>query len=505
MFKTIPDLIEINFKKYKNKKIFYYNNRYITYSEFKLLLDKTKVFLKKKKLSKNSKISVCMEKSLDQILIMIASISLNYVVVPILPVLKKDSISHIIKNSDTKLIITDQKRSSEIPDIYFNNVLFFSINQLDSVVLKNINFVRNKNLPNNPAFIIYSSGSTGMPKGIVIPHSNLLKGAKIVSSYLGTKFSDKILGILSFNFDYGLNQIWQTLYKACTLYLYDFFLPNDLVSFIRKNKITVLPLMPVIITLAFQNVKKIVSKKVRYICTSGGTVEKDKIHILRKIFPNSKIYLMYGLTEAFRSSYLLPSKIIKKFNSIGAAIPTVKLHILREDYTDCKVNEIGELVHRGGCISLGYYKDKKKTNNVFKKIKRFKNEVVVFSGDLVKKDKDGDIYFVGRKDHMIKTAGYRVSPTEVELQINKIKNIKFSLVTSVYDRIMGEKIICAYTTKNYKAINKDQLFKNSEILLPTHMQPKDFIYFKEFPITGNQGKINRPFIIHLIKEKFDNH
>ena len=500
---TIPDLIEINSKKYKNKRIFYFDNKYITYGEFKELLDKTKSFLKSLKLKKNSKISICMGKSLDQILIMIASISLNYVVVPILPALKKHSIHHIIRNSNSKLIITDTKRSLEIPEIFAKKILIFSLSKLDSVKFCSNKNLKNKILPNDPSFIIYSSGSTGMPKGILIPHVNLLKGAKIVSKYLDTKFNDRILGILSFNFDYGLNQIWQTLYKGCTLYLYDFFFPNDLLIFIKKHKITALPLMPVIISLAFQNINRTVSRKVRYICTSGGPVDKNIIYRLKKLFPRSKIYLMYGLTEAFRSSYLLPSKVLKKPNSIGSAIPTVKLHILRDDHKDCKVNEIGELVHRGGCISLGYFKDKKKTSKVFRRVPRFDNEIVVFSGDLVKRDNDGDIYFIGRKDHMIKTAGHRVSPTEVELQINKIKNIKFSLACGVYDKIRGQKIVCAYTTTNNKYINKNKLFRNIETLLPTHMQPVDFIYFKKFPITGNQGKINRPFVTNLIKKKFD--
>ncbi len=212
---------------------------------------------------------------------------------------------------------------------------------------------------------------------------------------------------------------------------------------------------------------------------------------------------MYGLTEAFRSTYLKPNKVLKKYNSIGKAIPKVKIHILNTKLQDCKVGEVGELVHRGGCISKGYYRDSKNTKKVFRKIKRFPGEKVVFSGDLVKKDNEGDIFFIGRKDHMIKTAGYRVSPTEVENQIMKIKNIKFVVVTSKYDSIKGQKIICAYTTKNKKKISDGFFIKSCQNYLPTYMIPANKYFFKKLPITGNQGKINRSEVIKKIKVKND--
>ena len=220
--------------------------------------------------------------------------------------------------------------------------------------------------------------------------------------------------------------------------------------------------MPVIMTLAFQETIKKKFNNIRYICTSGGPVEKKLIVKLKKIFPKAKIYLMYGLTEAFRSTFLEPKKALIKYDSIGQSIPSVKIHILNSKLIDCKVGEIGELVHRGGCISKGYFNDKIKTNKIFKKIKRFPKEVVVFSGDLVRKDKDGDIYYVGRKDSLIKTAGYRVSPTEIEKIIQKIPQIKFAVACGVYDSIKGQKIICAYTSYNKKKISKN-LLSNSII------------------------------------------
>jgi acyl-coenzyme A synthetase/AMP-(fatty) acid ligase len=504
---NIPDILNYNLKKFQNKKIIFEKKKYYKYSDLVERVKFTVNIILSFNLKKNSKICVCMDKSIDQITVILAILSSGNVVVPILPNLKKNNIDHVIRNSDSKLIFVDKDRFSEI-SIKFHNIVYqYSYSDLlkKNNKIKNDNLKKIKILNKNPAFIIYSSGSTGMPKGIVVPHNNLVKGARIVSKYLQTKKSDRILGILSFNFDYGLNQLWQTLLLGCKLYLYNYTISYDYYKFIYRHKITVLPLMPVIMTLSSENAyyKKSI-ESVRYICTSGGEVQEITLRKIKKIFPKSKIYLMYGLTEAFRSTYLKPSKTFKKPNSIGSAIPSVKIHILKRNYKECRVGEVGQLVHRGGCVSLGYYKNKFKSSKVFRKISRFKNEIVVFSGDLVKKDKDGDIFYVGRKDNMIKTAGYRVSPTEVEKQILKFEDITFACVTSVFDKIRGQKIICGYTTSSKKkAIDENRLKLFLADYLPTYMIPLKFFYFKKFYITGNQGKINRPEVIKEMKNKID--
>ena len=509
MANSIPELIQQNIKIFQKKNIIFEEKEKINYEELYFFSREVSSQLLRMNLKKGDKICVCMNKSIDQILVILGCLFSNFVFVPILPFLKKDSINYIIKNSGAKLIITDKSRNLEIEKKYSKKLLLFEnkvfkANSKFKETFNNKSITRNKNFDikgNDTAAIIYSSGSTGMPKGIVIPHINFVKGAEIVSNYLGTKSSDKILGVLSFNFDYGLNQLWQTLLLGCSLFLHNFTLSNDFFNFIRSKKISVLPLMPVIMTIIFQKKIPTKFKHVRYICTSGGPVEKNIILKLKKNFPTSKIFLMYGLTEAFRSTFLEPNKVIKKYNSIGKAIPKVKIHVLDNNFNDCKVGEIGELVHRGGCISKGYFKDQKNTKKVFRKIKRFRGETVVFSGDLVKKDSDGDIFFIGRKDHMIKTAGYRVSPTEVENQITRIKNVKFAVVTSKYCSIKGQKIICAYTSKNNKRVSDSVFKKNCHKLLPTHMVPAKIFFFKNFPVTGNQGKINRSEVIKKIKAK----
>lgn len=495
---SIPNIILKNYKKFENKKIIFDNRKSITYKKFVEKSFLASEFIKKFNLKEGDRVGIYMVKNINQALSIVSCLISKFIFVPILPKLNKESLKHIITNSNMRLIITDDKKINEIKS--FKNVTQI-INFKE--VTKFIQSRRLKRLPENikinrmsPACIIYSSGSTGRPKGITIPHLNLVKGAIIVSKYLKTKFSDRIAGVLSLNFDYGLNQLWQTLLIGNSLFFHELIFANDFFKFLKKRKITALPLMPVMVYLLFnknyKNFKKF-TKNVRYICSSGGPISKMMLNNLQKTFINSKIYLMYGLTEAFRSTFLNPKLINKKSASVGKAIPTVKIDIIDKYGKNCKPNQPGELVHRGGCISLGYWGDKESSKKVFKK---FRGENAVFSGDIFKKDKQGDLYFICRKDHMIKTAGYRVSPTEVEYELMKNKNIINLFVFGVKDQQLGQKIICAYTGK--KKISEKKLNQLSYKNLPTYMRPFKYFYYKKFPITGNQGKINKKKVIEEI-------
>ena len=294
---------------------------------------------------------------------------------------------------------------------------FASLGELRRECQSSQPFFRGK--PDDTAAIIYSSGSTGRPKGIVISHKNLADGARIVASYLGTKATDRIAGVLSLNFDHGLNQLWQTLYLGSSLYLHDLIFPRDLFRLLARERLTALPVMPVIISRMFDPQLPgpdgdLDFSALRYVCTTGGPVTARMLDQLRSTFPSTDIVLMYGLTEAFRSSWLPPDQVAVRPTSIGKAIPEVELYVLDENGRDCAPGVPGQLVHRGGCVAKGYWNAPEATAERFRQIDRFPGETVVFSGDLVRRDEEGYLYFLGRMDSMIKTHGFRVSPTEIE-------------------------------------------------------------------------------------------
>jgi acyl-CoA synthetase (AMP-forming)/AMP-acid ligase II len=239
----------------------------------------------------------------------------------------------------------------------------------------------------------------------------------------------------------------------------------------------------------------------RYMTNSGGKVPVPILKKMRKFFPTTDIYLMYGLTEAFRSTYLPPHELEKRPTSMGKAIPNVEILVLNEKGEECKPGEAGELVHRGALISRGYWNDPEKTAQVFRRNPLLQgqdhlNDVVVFSGDLVKKDEDGFLYYISRKDEMIKTMGYRVSPTEVEETLHRIDGVADAVVFGK-EIETGDQIVAAVIQPNSADVSKNEILAHARKHLPDYMVPRELYFEKEFPKTAN-GKIDRS----LLKQKY---
>ena len=449
------------------------------------------------------RVGVCMEKSIDQAYVLLGILLANAVMVPILPRLKEHNIQHIIENSGMAALVCDSQRLSEVSQFSTITKLITGRGEIDEN-LPNLAYLRRHVQPRmrfdrigwDNAAIIYSSGSTGRPKGILISHRNLADGADIVSSYLATVEEDRICTPLSFNFDYGLNQLWQTLYKGCTLYLHEFVLPNDLFVQIATDKITALPVMPVLITKMFdprlyKPTGDLDFSSLRYVCSSGGRLSSKMLADLRTAFPATKIFSMYGLTEAFRSTYLDPERLASRPTSIGKAIPDVQILVLDENGKECPPNVPGMLVHRGGCVSKGYWRDPENTARVFRTHPDYPGETLVYSGDSVTRDEEGFLYFVSRLDEMIKTQGFRISPTEVEVEVVSHPEIIAAVTFGIPNIEVGEDIVCAYTTKTDRALGERPLREFLKDKLPRHMVPNYFVHFDQFPVTGNDGKIDR--------------
>jgi len=451
------------------------------------------------------RIGICMRKSPEQIVAILGVLYSNAVFVPILPTLKRQNISHISKNSGMVAVITDSKRLSEV-DFLQDTIKIFVGEGSISEKYPNLNnmsrFVETDNLPPftrlgiDLAAIIYSSGSTGMPKGIMISHRNLYDGARIASAYLDTRENDRVACIISFNFDYGLNQIWQSFFKGCSLFLHDFIMPNDCLNFLKKYQITVVPLMPAIMTRLFDpRFVKIDDNhnysSVRYLCSSGGRISNSMISNINIFFPSALMYSMYGLTEAFRSTYLHPNDLQNRPSSIGKAIPDVEILILDDEGRECKAGETGELVHRGGCIALGYWNDPKKTKERFRTHPLYPNEILVYSGDLVVKDQEGFISFVSRKDEMLKNNGIRISATEIEAIVDSHPNISSVVVFGIDNIEVGHDIVAVYTTYDTEPLNYQKFKRFLRESLASHMIPKFLVHQEIFPFTGNEGKIDR--------------
>jgi len=469
--------------------------RRLSFDELRRAALATAVALREQGIGRGDRVGICLAKSVDQVVGLLAVLLADAIIVPILPRLKAENIQHIVTDSGMRVVITDPARLAEVRAATPGASVLLA-DQLCRYpdTGPDLTGLPQQAIGADLAGIIYSSGSTGRPKGIMITHRNLCDGARITARYLGTRSDDRIGCVLSLNFDYGLNQLWQALLTGARLCLHELLFPDDLFQFLATEQITVLPVMPVLITRMFD--ARLLRQwppqdlsAVRYISSSGGAVSRQMLDNLSRAFPQARIFLMYGLTEAFRSSYLPPEQLRYRPGSIGRAIPEVELLVLDPDGRPTGPGEPGELVHRGGCIARGYWNAPAETAKRFGSLPQFPGETVVFTGDTVTRDAEGYLYFVGRRDSMIKTAGYRVSPTEVEEVAARFAGIEACVAVGLPNIEIGEDIALVYTAVSDVPEVEFRLFLKRE--LPKHMVPRFLLCRPVLPATGNQGKIDR--------------
>src|SRR5437016_671945 len=510
---TIPAQFEQTLSAFPDKTAVFGGDESLTFRQLHAEAAATAQALASLGVLAGDRVGICMQKNLDQVIAILGVLWANAIFVPIHPVLHAEQIGHMVDDCDMKLLITDSTRITELRDATHGRIVVGhgpaeeempSLKELRQKCRNAPVFFRAK--PKNTAAIIYSSGSTGKPKGIMISHRNLADGSRIVASYLGTKATDRIAGVLSLNFDHGLNQLLQTLYAGASLYLHNLIFPRDLFRLLATKRITALPLMPVIITRMFDPQlpgpdADLDFSALRYVSTTGGPVTARMLDQLQRTFPGTDIVVMYGLTEAFRSSWLPPDQLSARRTSIGKAIPEVELYVLDNQCQDCPPGVPGQLVHRGGCVAKGYWNAPEATAERFRQIDRFPGETVVFSGDLVRRDQEDYLYFLGRMDSMIKTHGFRVSPTEIEEYARRFDRLCDAVAFGIDNPEIGQEIAVAYTTTDRTPLASDALADHFRIGMPHHMVPRWFVHMEAFPATGNGAKVDRVLARRLSLEK----
>ena len=516
---SIRCLLEKASLTYPDKCVIKFADEQYSYKELLERVDKIASYLTSLNLPKGARVGIYSDKSSYQVIAILSILSTSYTLVPISRLLKPEQVKYIIDDCSISCIFTDSKKIDKLKATGFEGEIITFDSGGDEFVsfaeiFKCYKAHYNSNIKGHDnAVITYSFGSMGNPKGIVIDHRALYDGAAIVSRYLGIDNNDIISGVLSFNLDYGLNQIFTTLYNGATLAIHKMVLASDFFSHLIDDEVTLLPLMPIHISRIFdEDPHKIPApeffSKLRVITSSGGNITHVMIKNITTYFPTSKFYSMHGLSEAFRSAYLEPSQIHIRPESIGKAVPDVELYIINEEGQACKPREIGELIHRGACIYKGYWNAPEETAKRFKSISilskvidiedGLRDETVVSSGDFVYADEEGYIYFVGRKDDMIKTRGFRVSPKEIESVIyNYLPQIPECIVFSIPDKEIEEEIILVYGGD--RELAKNEILFELKKHLPNYMLPSQIIYDPDMPRESIHSKeIDRK----RLREKF---
>lgn len=353
------------------------------------------------------------------------------------------------------------------------------------------------------AAILYTSGSTGKPKGVMLSHEQVMAGSSIVSDYLRITANDRIIGVLPLSFDAGLNQLMTAIQTGGTYVPMTFLFSPDIVKMLRGEKITGMGGVPTLWSLMTQpssSLGKQALPHLRYITNTGGRMPQTVLANLRQMLPSTKIFLMYGLTEAFRSTYLPPEELDRRPTSMGKAIPNTEILVVNDQGQPCKPGEVGELVHRGPTVSMGYWGQPELTARVLKPHPFLAKELgdserVCYSGDLVKMDEEGFLYFVGRRDNMIKSSGFRISPTEVEEVLFQSGWLREAAVIGIPDGALGHVIKAYVAPRDGATVNPGSLVAFCAERMPRYMVPKTVEVLDVLPKTSS-GKVDYPALRH---------
>jgi len=341
------------------------------------------------------------------------------------------------------------------------------------------------------ASLIYTSGSTGMPKGVMCTHLNMVSAASSIIEYLENTHEDIILNVLPISFDYGLYQVLMGFKFGGTVVLEKTFLyPYSIIDLLVKEKITGFPIVPTIaaILLKLKNMEKYDFSNLRYISNTAQALPPKHIIELQKVFPTAKIYSMYGLTECKRVSYLPPDELKRRPTSVGKAMPNTEVYIV--DDKNNKITEpgkIGELVVRGANVMKGYWNLQEETDSVYRP-GPVPGEKVLYTGDLFRKDEEGFFYFISRKDDVIKVAGERVSPKEIENVLHDIEGVNEAAVIGVDDEILEQAIKAFVSLKKNVDLTENDILRYCSRNMENFMVPKYIAIMDVLP-KSSHGKI----------------
>ncbi|MCH9697506.1 MAG: acyl-CoA ligase (AMP-forming), exosortase A system-associated [Gammaproteobacteria bacterium] len=499
-------------------------NQY-SYSKFTNLVEQHASALISCGLSRQDRVAVYLPKQPETASMLFAITMAGGVFVPVNPALRSAQVSHILNDCDVRILITSASRLTSLANVLNECPHLHTIIVVDDVELGHTDypvtllswsqFTERASIVQYPhlidtdmAAILYTSGSTGKPKGVVLSHLNMVTGADSVAQYLNNTSSDRLLAALPFSFDYGLSQLTTAILSGACCVLMEYLLPRDVIRALVTHRITGLAAVPPLwIQLANLEWPESINEHLRYFTNSGGKMPRATLNTLRQHVPDAKPFLMYGLTEAFRSTFLPPDLVDQHPDSIGKAIPNAEVMVVRKDGTPCEPEEPGELVHRGSLVALGYWNDTEKTAQRFKPCPNQTSglpitEIAVWSGDTVKLDKNGLLYFVGRDDEMIKTSGYRVSPTEVEEMIYTSGLVKEAVVLGITHHSLGQAIVVVAVSAEQQNTEPEHVLNYCRTELPTFMVPSKVLIYDELPRNPN-GKIDRNTLKDNLSDIFE--
>jgi acyl-CoA synthetase (AMP-forming)/AMP-acid ligase II len=436
--------------------------------------------LREEGLSTGDRVAILMDRGAVAAATYFGALAAGAVVTIINDRLRPHQIEHVLRQSGASLLVISPALAARQPRAIESSTRQLLLDSLTP----GSEFVPVRR-ENDLAQLIYTSGSTGLPKGVMFSHRTLLDAVAIVRGYLGLTSEDRTASLLSFSSVYGLNQMLCSFASRGTLVLSHSPVPSQIVTDLRELGATVAAAVPPLWMqlLGVPSFANTPLPSLRIAQNAGGHLPVDAVLRLRRAQPQARLFLQYGMTETFRGSFLPPEEVDDTPDSMGRAIPGVEIDVVREDGTSCDVGEVGELVHSGVTLSAGYWNDAPATGRTFREHPRASGRRAVFSGDLVRRDERGLLYYVGRRDRMIKTLGFRVGPDEILDVLFASRQIDEGVVVGEADRQRGERIVAYVVLAPAGDLEKLQAFARSE--LPRHMQPARIEARRALPRLGS--------------------
>lgn len=506
----VNNFLEESAKKRPDKTALVAGSERYTYLELDGMSNRLAASLISEGLKRGERVAVLLENSMEAVVSVFGILKAAGVFLMVNPSTKKEKLAYILKNCRASALIISANKLKAVSDacasvlslrtVYVAGEIKEPAHLSHRKTLSLTETLRDggvtapylRSIDADLATIIYTSGSTGNPKGVMMTHLNMVSAADSITEYLENTEDDIILNTLPLSFDYGLYQVLMAFKVSATLILEkSFTYPYKVINTIISERVTGFPIVPTISAILSQmeSLNGQGFERLRYITNTADALPLSHIESLKKIFPKTRIFSMYGLTECKRVSYLAPEEIDRRPASVGKAIPNTEVFVVDENGSMVGPGTVGELVVRGNHVMRGYWEMPEETA---KRLRpgEFPGDTVLYTGDLFRTDEEGYLYFVARKDDIIKSRGEKVSPREVENVLYEIDDIVEAAVTGVPDPIFGQAIKAFIVLKDSSAMTETDILGFCSRHLEDHMVPQKIEIVKALPKTDT-GKIKK--------------
>jgi amino acid adenylation domain-containing protein len=457
--------------------------------------------------TRGDRVAIMLENGIDAVTAIFGTFKAGAAIMMLHPSSRGERLQHIVEDAAPSAFVSDDRHidSSGLDIATHESIRLIVSSASDVAEPSNSSLVGWTQLASFPdsapavtaastdlANLAYTSGSTGPPKGIMSAHRNMLAAIVAIDRYLGNRPEDVILGALPLSSSYGLYQPFlATTVGACVVLDSGITFPARTVELMEAEGVTALPGVPTHFAtlLRFPSLLAGRLQTLRYLTNAGAGIPPANVKRLRELLPHVVIYSMYGMAECTRISYLPPEQVDARPDSVGIAIPGTEAFVIRDDGTRVRVGEIGELVVRGPHVNIGYWHAPELTARTFRK-DTASGETLLHSGDLFSQDSDGFLYFVARRDDIIKVGGEKVAPGEVEDAVSRLESVAEVAVVGVPDELLGNVVLVTVVAKPGHILTERMVRMHCLAMLEDHMRPKHVLVVDALPQLPG-GKIDK--------------